>query len=222
MLSGNSPGCPSSACVYDIQYGDSSFYVGVFAKEKLTLTSTVVFDNFLFGCGQNNQGLFGGVADLLGLGLDNLSLPTQTALKYKKFFSYCLASSACSTASIVTTAGAIIDSGTVITRMPPTAYAALRSAFRQRMNQYQYSHETYQYSISGVHISSKLAKLVNKFNFQIYLVFLLRTIRYILLHISRFTLVINRLSPTQMLAAGNTTIFSLIACHHPPAQAAIS
>ncbi|XWS70532.1 hypothetical protein CRYUN_Cryun03dG0055800 [Craigia yunnanensis] len=179
---GSSHGCSSSACVYGIKYGDSSFSVGFFAKETLTLTSTDVFDSFLFGCGQNNQGLFEGAAGLLGLGRDKLSLPSQTALKYNKFFSYCLPSSASSTgfltfgnggisksvkfttlstisqdstfyvvditgisvggqklsisASVFTTGGAVIDSGTVITRLPPTAYAALRSAFRKQMSRY--------------------------------------------------------------------------------------
>ncbi|MBA0622529.1 hypothetical protein Godav_008062 [Gossypium davidsonii] len=179
---GNTPGCSSSACVYGIQYGDSSFSVGIFAKEKLTLTSTDVFDDFLFGCGQNNQGLFGGAAGLIGLGRDKLSLPSQTASKYKKYFSYCLPSSASSTgflsfgyggvskfvkfttlttlsqgasfygidivgisvggkklpisASVFTAGGAIIDSGTVITRLPPTAYTALSSEFRKLMSRY--------------------------------------------------------------------------------------
>ncbi|XVE71300.1 hypothetical protein DITRI_Ditri10aG0140500 [Diplodiscus trichospermus] len=179
---GNSPRCSSSTCVYGVQYGDSSFTIGFFAKETLTLTSTDVFDSFLFGCGQNNQGLFGGAAGLLGLGRDKLSLPSQTAFKYNKLFSFCLPSSASSTGfltfgngglskslkfttlstisqdssyygiditgisvageklpisvSVFTTAGAIIDSGTVITRLPPTAYAALRSAFRKQMSQY--------------------------------------------------------------------------------------
>ncbi|KAK8509374.1 hypothetical protein V6N12_018451 [Hibiscus sabdariffa] len=179
---GNSPSCSSSACVYGIQYGDSSFSIGFFAKEKLTLTSRDVFNNFLFGCGQNNQGLFGGAAGLLGLGRDKLSLPSQTAIKYKKIFSYCLPSSSSSTgflrfgnggisksvkfttlstipqgesfyginmigisvggkklsisASVFADGGAIIDSGTVITRLPPTAYSALRSAFRGQMKQY--------------------------------------------------------------------------------------
>ncbi|XWS70533.1 hypothetical protein CRYUN_Cryun03dG0055900 [Craigia yunnanensis] len=180
---GNSPRCSSSTCVYDIEYGDSSFSIGFFAKERLTLTSTDVFNNFLFGCGQNNQGLFVGSAGLLGLGRDKLSLPSQTASKYNKFFSYCLPSSSSSTgfltlgkstgnsesvkftplstdlpdpsfygldftgisvggnklsisASVFTTAGAVIDSGTIITRLPPAAYAALRSAFRRRMSQY--------------------------------------------------------------------------------------
>lgn len=178
---GNTPGCSSSTCVYGIQYGDSSFSVGYFGSDKLTLTSTDVFDNFYFGCGQNNRGLFRGSAGLLGLGRDKLSLISQTASKYNKLFSYCLPSSASSngflafggspsqatkftplsttsagtsfygldlegisvggrklaiSASVFTTAGAIIDSGTVITRLPPAAYSALRSAFRQSMTKY--------------------------------------------------------------------------------------
>ncbi|XP_074564476.1 aspartyl protease family protein At5g10770-like [Curcuma longa] len=39
--------------------------------------------------------------------------------------------------SIFTRAGTIIDSGTVITRLPATAYSALRSAFRQGMTAYK-------------------------------------------------------------------------------------
>ncbi|KAE8731652.1 hypothetical protein F3Y22_tig00002793pilonHSYRG00205 [Hibiscus syriacus] len=91
---GNSPGCSSTACVYGIQYGDSSFSIGIFAKEKLSLTPTDVLDDFLFDCGQNNQ------------------------------------------ASVFTAGGDIIDSGTVITRLPLTAYSALSSEFRKLMSQY--------------------------------------------------------------------------------------
>ncbi|KAF2287295.1 hypothetical protein GH714_039563 [Hevea brasiliensis] len=38
--------------------------------------------------------------------------------------------------SVFSDAGAIIDSGTVITRLPPAAYSALRSAFRKMMTKY--------------------------------------------------------------------------------------
>ncbi|KAF8036929.1 hypothetical protein BT93_C2609 [Corymbia citriodora subsp. variegata] len=180
---GNTPGCSASTCVYGIQYGDSSYSVGFFGKEKLTLTSTEVIDNFLFGCGQNNQGLFGGAAGLLGLGRDKLSLVQQTASKYGKYFSYCLPSSSSSSghltfgkgsgasssvkftplatisqgdnfygikiegisvggtrlsisSSIFSNAPGIIDSGTVITRLPPTAYSALSKAFKKLMTRY--------------------------------------------------------------------------------------
>ncbi|GLT44466.1 hypothetical protein SLA2020_183600 [Shorea laevis] len=179
---GNQPGCSSSTCVYKIRYGDGSSSTGFFGTERLTLTTTDIFDNFLFGCGESNTGLFMGAAGLLGLGRDKLSFPSQTAQKYNKVFSYCLPSSASSTgylsfgnsgisnsvkftplvtlsrgssfyglgitgisvggdrlsisSSVFTTAGTIIDSGTVITRLPPTAYSALRTAFRQGMSKY--------------------------------------------------------------------------------------
>ncbi|CBI21177.3 unnamed protein product, partial [Vitis vinifera] len=74
---GNSPSCSASTCVYGIQYGDQSYSVGFFAQDKLALTSTDVFNNFLFGCGQNNRGLFVGVAGLIGLGRNALSLMSK-------------------------------------------------------------------------------------------------------------------------------------------------
>ncbi|KAL5782971.1 hypothetical protein ACOSP7_008000 [Xanthoceras sorbifolium] len=181
---GNTLACKQSTCVYGIQYGDSSFSIGFFGKETLTLTPTDVIPNFLFGCGQYNRGLFGGAAGLLGLGRDPLSLVSQTAQKYNKLFSYCLPSSSGTTghltfgnggggvsksvkftplstitqsssfygldvagisvggkklsipASVFSSSGTIIDSGTVITRLQPTAYSSLRSAFRQMMSAY--------------------------------------------------------------------------------------
>ncbi|KAF2313049.1 hypothetical protein GH714_008898 [Hevea brasiliensis] len=64
--------------------------MGFFATEKLTISSSDVFNNFLFGCGQENDGLLGKSAGLLGLGRSKLSLAFQTASKYKKLFSYCI------------------------------------------------------------------------------------------------------------------------------------
>ncbi|GMN45586.1 hypothetical protein TIFTF001_014776 [Ficus carica] len=182
---GNKPGCSSvtSTCIYGIQYGDQSFSVGYFAKDTLTLSSYDVISNFLYGCGQNNQGLFGGSAGLLGLGRDNISIVEQTANKYNRLFSYCLPSSSSLTgylsfgsagkpgkpvkytplstlpssesfyalqflgisvggkrlstpASVFQSAGTIIDSGTVITRLPPTAYASLSGEFKKQMSSY--------------------------------------------------------------------------------------
>ena len=181
---GTQQGCTSSStCVYRIKYGDGSFTIGFFGQEKLTLTSNDVFNNFLFGCGQNNQGLFFGSAGLIGLGRNPLSLVQQTAAKYGRVFSYCLPLTSSSTgsltfgksarpssaikftpfskvtegtsfygldtvgisvagrklsiaASVFSNSGTIIDSGTVITRLPPTAYSALKMAFRQEMKTY--------------------------------------------------------------------------------------
>uniref|UniRef100_A0A5B6ZNU0 Peptidase A1 domain-containing protein n=1 Tax=Davidia involucrata TaxID=16924 RepID=A0A5B6ZNU0_DAVIN len=181
---GNSPGCSGNTCLYRIRYSDQSFSIGYFAKEKLTLTSTDVIDGFLFGCGQNNQGLFRGTAGLLGLGRDKLSVVSQASQKYGNYFSYCLPSISSSSTghltfgnsgvpsnvqftqlltnpqgpsfyfidieaisvggstlpideSVYSTAGGtIIDSGTVITRLPPDAYSAMRTVFQQQMTKY--------------------------------------------------------------------------------------
>uniref|UniRef100_A0A7N0TAV8 Peptidase A1 domain-containing protein n=1 Tax=Kalanchoe fedtschenkoi TaxID=63787 RepID=A0A7N0TAV8_KALFE len=179
---GVSRGCSASTCLYGIQYGDKSFSVGFLAKEKIAIGRDS-FDDFYFGCGQNNLGLFGGSAGLLGLGRDEFSFVSQTASKYGKFFSYCLPSTPSNVgkltfgkggysnrvkftslltkpelpsfyfvdvvgvsvggkkltipASIFSSAGTLIDSGTVISRLPPTAYAAIRAEFRKQMSRYK-------------------------------------------------------------------------------------
>ncbi|XP_030531996.1 aspartyl protease family protein At5g10770-like [Rhodamnia argentea] len=175
--------CSGTTCLYFIRYGDQSTTTGFFATEKLTLTPTEVIDNFEFGCGEKNRGLFLGAAGLMGLSDDKISIVQQTAAKYGKHFSYCLPSSPSSTghltfgkdggasssvsftplskippssqfyrisiegisvggnrlsipSTVFSSGGAIIDSGTVITRLPPTAYSALRDAFRTAMANY--------------------------------------------------------------------------------------
>ncbi|KAL5718833.1 hypothetical protein ACHQM5_011696 [Ranunculus cassubicifolius] len=172
---GTNPRCSISACVYGIQYGDQSYSIGLFGQETLTVSPSDVFPSFQFGCGQNNDGLFGQAAGLLGLGRDKISFVSQTAAKYNKLFSYCIPSKGSgylsfgvpSTAakytplvtdsrgssfyflnlqgisvggkvlsipsSTFTVGGTIIDSGTVITRLAPTAYSALSTAFQQAM-----------------------------------------------------------------------------------------
>jgi hypothetical protein len=180
---GYDPGCATltKSCIYHIQYGDQSFSVGYFSRERLTVTPTDAIDGFLFGCGQNNQGLFSGSAGLLGLGRHPISFVQQTSQKYHKTFSYCLPSTSSGvghltfgatsnsyvkytpfstvsqsnsfygldisgisvggtklpiSSSIFSSGGAIIDSGTVITRLPPTAYASLRDSFKKGMTKY--------------------------------------------------------------------------------------
>jgi hypothetical protein len=183
IIAGNDPRCArlTNACVYKIQYGDKSFSEGYFSQERLTITPTDAIDNFLFGCGQNNQGLFNGSAGLLGLGRHPISFIEQTSQIYNKTFSYCLPSTFSDVgyltfgvannsdvkytpfstisnhssfygldivgisvggtqipllSSIFSSGGAIIDSGTVITRLPPTAYVGLRNSFRKGMTKY--------------------------------------------------------------------------------------
>ncbi|GAV77595.1 Asp domain-containing protein [Cephalotus follicularis] len=179
---GTQPGCSDSTCTYATAYGDGSATAGFLGNDALTLTDTDIVSNFVFGCGENNTGLFHGTAGLLGLGRDPLSIVSQTAQEYNQVFSYCLPSTASLTGSLTfgsplasqsfsytplssnqqttsfygldtkgitvngttvnidpsvwSTAGTIIDSGTVITRLPPDAYSAMRDAFKQGMTQY--------------------------------------------------------------------------------------
>ncbi|KAG2241770.1 hypothetical protein Bca52824_096385 [Brassica carinata] len=161
---GNSGSCSGSTCVYGIQYGDQSFSVGFLAKEKFTLTSSNVFDGVYFGCGENNQGLFTGVAGLLGLGhllllppfliyTGHLTFGTAGISRSVKFTpistitegvllrprhrrNHRRRSEASDRSRRFLNSGAVIDSGTVITRLPPKAYAALKDAFKAKMSQY--------------------------------------------------------------------------------------
>ncbi|KAI5354072.1 hypothetical protein L3X38_006967 [Prunus dulcis] len=139
----------SSSCLYGIRYGDGSFSIGDFAKEKLTLTSTDVFEGFLFGCGQDNEGLFYGTAAPPVISPSATEEAPLTASsspsspRYPKesrrlgLAGIKVGGSQLSIApSVFSSSGTIIDSGTVITRLPAKAYAALRGAFREAMKNY--------------------------------------------------------------------------------------
>ena len=177
----NDRGCFGTNCVYEVNYGDGSSTVGFLASDTLTLTPTEVFNDFVFGCGEKNLGLFKGSAGIIGLGRSPYSLNSQGAFKLGNIFSYCLPSTGSNpgylnvgnplSTNVVYTqmqdisrapslyfvdlvrisvgateiplepiafqsGGTIIDSGTVITRLPPGAYVVLRTAFREAMAQY--------------------------------------------------------------------------------------
>ncbi|CAN6451458.1 unnamed protein product [Victoria cruziana] len=173
--------CSASSCLYGILYGDKSMTIGQLSKDKLTLSGSDVVNGFTFGCGKKNQGLFGMVGGLLGLGRTKLSVVSQAMNKYGGVFSYCLPTSnnvghltfgpdrssysqakftpllphdkfyyvpltgisvggrlLPVSSSVFGNKGTVLDSGTVITRLPPAAYGALRSAFRAFMAQQNY------------------------------------------------------------------------------------
>ncbi|XP_045804094.1 aspartyl protease family protein At5g10770-like [Trifolium pratense] len=91
----NEPSCSkvSNACVYKASYGDSSFSLGYLSQDVLALTPSETLPNFVYGCGQDNQGLFGRSAGIIGLANDKLSLLEQLSGKYGNAFSYCLPTS---------------------------------------------------------------------------------------------------------------------------------
>lgn len=179
----NDPLCEtnSNACLYTASYGDTSFSIGYLSQDLLTLTSSQTLPQFTYGCGQDNQGLFGRAAGIIGLARDKLSMSAQLSTKYGHAFSYCLPTANSATSgggflsigsisptsykftpmltdsknpslyflrlTAITLSGrplglaaatyrvpTLIDSGTVITRLPMSIYAALRQAFVKIMS----------------------------------------------------------------------------------------
>lgn len=118
-ITGFEPYCVDDACVYGIEYGDSSTSQGIFSTETLRLTQKDVAYNYMFGCGENNQGLFTGFSGLMGLGRNAVSFVSQTANKYGKFFSYCIPSTESSTG--------YLSFGEPSTGTKPIAYTQLLS-----------------------------------------------------------------------------------------------
>ncbi|XP_044464940.1 aspartyl protease AED1-like [Mangifera indica] len=79
----------NSSHPYTQNYHDKSYASGYFAYDTLTM-ATYEFKDFTFLCGHNNSGLFGAVAGVLGIGLSNDSLISQTSGNFLRLFCYCL------------------------------------------------------------------------------------------------------------------------------------
>ncbi|CAI0374154.1 unnamed protein product [Linum tenue] len=91
----NDPACEadSNACIYTASYGDASYSIGYLGKDVLNLSPAAGSGSqqrFTFGCGQDNQGLFGRAAGILGLARDKLSFLSQLLQVASNGFSYCL------------------------------------------------------------------------------------------------------------------------------------
>lgn len=187
FATGNSGVCGSNpqTCNYVVNYGDGSYTRGELGRDHLNLGTTPV-DNFVFGCGRNNKGLFGGVSGLMGLGRSqSLSVVSQTSGLFGGVFSYCLPTTeATASGSLVmggdssmyknttpisysrmvanpqlstfyflnltgisiggvalrapsfASGGILIDSGTVISRLPPPVYKAIKAEFLKQFTGY--------------------------------------------------------------------------------------
>ncbi|CAN1121432.1 Aspartyl protease family protein At5g10770 [Linum perenne] len=183
LATGNSGVCGSypPTCNYLVSYGDGSYTRGDLATEQLNLGG-VPISNFIFGCGRNNKGLFGGASGLMGLGRSDLSLVSQSESIYGGVFSYCLPTTAPDASGSLafganTTvynnftpisytrmvpnpqlptfyflnltgmtiggnhiqassfgSGILIDSGTVISRLPPSLYNAVKDEFLRQLS----------------------------------------------------------------------------------------
>ncbi|KAJ3694710.1 hypothetical protein LUZ60_000087 [Juncus effusus] len=81
----------NNVCVYQASYGDGSFSIGYLSRDTLSFAGSS-FPNFIYGCGQDNEGLFGQAAGMIGLARSKLSLLYQLAPTLGYSFSYCLPS----------------------------------------------------------------------------------------------------------------------------------
>lgn len=90
----NDPHCSRlGSCIYEASYGDESYSVGFLARDSLTVGPGGSFPGFIFGCGQDNEGLFGRAAGIFGLARQSLSMLGQLSPKLGSAFSYCLPTS---------------------------------------------------------------------------------------------------------------------------------
>ncbi|KAL6286143.1 hypothetical protein ACE6H2_010533 [Prunus campanulata] len=184
---GNSGACGSNptSCNYVVNYGDGSYTRGELGSDHLSLGATPV-NNFVFGCGRNNKGLFGGASGLMGLGRsESVSVVSQTSSLFGGVFSYCLPTTeATASGSLImggdasiyknstpisytrmvpnpelstfyflnltgisiggvalqaqsfASGGILIDSGTVISRLAPSVYKAVKAEFLKQFSGY--------------------------------------------------------------------------------------
>ncbi|KAJ4729115.1 Aspartic proteinase CDR1 [Melia azedarach] len=84
-----------NTCGYNYTYADGSFTRGSVGTESIAIGSTsgrpVTFPNVVFGCGNNNGGLYEEIGSgIVGLGGGPLSLISQISPTIKGKFSYCL------------------------------------------------------------------------------------------------------------------------------------
>ncbi|XP_044438550.1 aspartyl protease family protein At5g10770-like [Triticum aestivum] len=136
----------ATQCQYIVKYGDGSSTTGTYSTDTLALGSNAV-SNFQFGCSKSESGLLlnDQTAGLIGLGGATLGFTVKTPMLRSKqlptFYFVQLEAirvggKQLNIPTSVFSAGSIMDSGTIITRLPRTAYSALSSAFKAGMKQY--------------------------------------------------------------------------------------
>ncbi|KAJ9567926.1 LOW QUALITY PROTEIN: hypothetical protein OSB04_003892 [Centaurea solstitialis] len=162
-------GVNSTNCNYSVSYGDGSYTEGDLASDNLVI-GTVPIEGFVFGCGRDNSGLFGGASsafdgfsnyrcfwrdflvlftfgDGFGIGFANsrernFRLQEFHPVSYTNLLSnpmmptfYFLNLTGISIGGVSLQDPSfgkremLIDSGTVITRLPPSIYKVVKSEF---------------------------------------------------------------------------------------------
>ncbi|KAF8033149.1 hypothetical protein BT93_D1910 [Corymbia citriodora subsp. variegata] len=82
--------CSASNCTYSIDYADGSHSNGYYVRDLLTLTPEYQFQDFIFGCSENNSHDFGATSGILGLGQGDKTLISRVEQKFSNIFCYCI------------------------------------------------------------------------------------------------------------------------------------
>ncbi|KAI4998508.1 hypothetical protein ZWY2020_053850 [Hordeum vulgare] len=151
---GNGCSPTTDECKYIVNYGDGKATTGTYVTDTLTMSPTIVVKDFRFGCSHAVRGSFSNQnAGILALGGGRGSLLEQTADAYGShtpliknkhaptFYivhleAIIVAGKQLGVPPTAFATGAVMDSGAVVTQLPPQVYAALRAAFRSAMAAY--------------------------------------------------------------------------------------
>ncbi|KAB8100971.1 hypothetical protein EE612_031628 [Oryza sativa] len=131
-------GCSNNQCQYFVDYGDGRATSGTYMVDALTLNPSTVVMNFRFGCSHAVRGNFsastsGTMFARTPLVRNPSIIPTLYLVRLRGIE---VGGRRLNVPPVVFAGGAVMDSSVIITQLPPTAYRALRLAFRSAMAAY--------------------------------------------------------------------------------------
>uniref|UniRef100_M8BIP8 Aspartic proteinase nepenthesin-2 n=1 Tax=Aegilops tauschii TaxID=37682 RepID=M8BIP8_AEGTA len=125
QLGAEANACSNSQCQYMVRYGDGSNTTGTYGSDTLELGSDTGFLTL------------GAQTGTTGFATTGMLRSEQAPTFYGVLLQGIkVGGEQLSVAPSVFSAGSVMDSGTIITRLPPTAYTALKTAFKDGMKQY--------------------------------------------------------------------------------------
>ncbi|XP_047077853.1 aspartyl protease family protein At5g10770-like [Lolium rigidum] len=145
-------GCANSECQYNVDYAAVANSTGTYGSDTLTLTSSETVTSFQFGCRENEGAVAGKTDGIMGSsGFLTLGAPSDTSGfvstpmfrwgAVPTFYGVLLQDIAVDGKLLnippsVFADRSVMSAGTIISRLPPAAYAALSTAFKAGMTQY--------------------------------------------------------------------------------------
>ncbi|VAI84424.1 unnamed protein product [Triticum turgidum subsp. durum] len=126
-----------SQCGYRVEYGGGSKTSGVYSNEALTLAPGVIIKDFHFGCGGTGFLALGAPSNTSGFSFTPMTQFVDSVTDYVvKLTGISVGGKQLRIPRKVFEGGLIVDCGNIISHLPSTPYAKLRSAFRAAMAAY--------------------------------------------------------------------------------------